>query len=377
MKKQLKDKHEILKNIVNNIPYYIFWKNKDLEFEGANKLVVEATGFSSEEELIGKTDFDCPWEESEALFFRKIDQEVMDSGKPILNIEEPQLQADGTEKTLLTSKVPLYDDEGNVSGILGIFTDITSRKNLELEREKHIQELQSIQSKLIQSAKMKSLGEMAGGIAHEINNPLAIIKSSAARLRRVSKRGELTHEEILEGCLRIEETVDRCQNIINALKGFSRDGSKESHEAINLSSVLSTIFNLSSEKVKEKGIDFINPPTDELIFCQRISSEQILLNLINNSMDALVYTENPFIKLKIKSDNDFVTVDIIDNGIGIPKSLQQKVFEPFYTTKELNKGTGLGLSVSRGMAEQNGGTLEYSRIDDLSIFSLKIKKAQI
>jgi len=372
-----KTKHDILKNIVNNIPYFIFWKNKNFEYQGANKLFFEAAGFSTEKELIGKTDFDCAWEKREAISFRKIDKEVMETGTPILNLEESQLQADGTDYTVLTSKVPLYDKEGNINGILGIYTDISSRKNLELEKEKYIEELKSIQSKLIHSEKMKSLGEMAGGIAHEINNPLAIIKTSAARLRRVQVRGELSEQELIEGCIRIEETVDRCNNIINALKGFSRDGSKEKPEVLELSTVLTTIFNLSSEKVKIKGIDFINPGTDELIFCQRICSEQIILNLVNNSMDALIYTEDPFIKFDIKSDNDFVTVDIIDNGFGIPNSLQQKVFEPFYTTKELNKGTGLGLSVSRGMAEQNGGSLEYRRDNKLSIFSLKIKKAQI
>lgn len=121
----------ILNNLVDNIPFFVFWKNRNSEYMGCNRAFTRVAGIERPEDIIGKTDYDLAWERSEADFYRKIDKEVMDKGEPMLNIEETQLQADGKRASILTSKVPLKDAEGNVTGILGIYADITERREME------------------------------------------------------------------------------------------------------------------------------------------------------------------------------------------------------------------------------------------------------
>lgn len=138
---ELQAQKELLNNIIDHVPASIFWKNRDLTYAGCNQALAEQAGFSSPAEVVGKTDFDLPWRKEEADFFRECDRKVVESGQPLLNIEEPQKQADGKDATLLTSKVPLTDAAGEVIGLLGIFTDISERKELEKTLENERQRL--------------------------------------------------------------------------------------------------------------------------------------------------------------------------------------------------------------------------------------------
>ncbi|MFA6636226.1 MAG: PAS domain S-box protein [Candidatus Omnitrophota bacterium] len=122
----------LLSNLMDNIPFFVFWKDRESVYLGCNKAFAEVSGVGDPASIVGKTDYDLTWKKEESDFFRKIDREVMERGEPVLNIEEPQLQADGKEAIVLTSKVPLRDINGNITGILGIYTDITERKEKEL-----------------------------------------------------------------------------------------------------------------------------------------------------------------------------------------------------------------------------------------------------
>ncbi len=128
---KLREQEELLRNVISNVPHYVFWKDRNSVFLGCNQNLARVAGLRSPEDIIGKTDYDLAWQREEAEFFRHCDREVMDRGEPMLNIEEPQHQADGKDATLLTSKVPLRDRDGQVVGILGIYADITSRKQAE------------------------------------------------------------------------------------------------------------------------------------------------------------------------------------------------------------------------------------------------------
>ena len=123
---------DLFETVLANVPASIFWKDRNSVYLGANKRFAQDTGLQNPDELLGKTDYDMAWTPEEADFYRRCDREVMDSGQPLLNIEESQRQADGREVYLLTNKVPLRDESGDVYGMLGIYMDITKRKRAEM-----------------------------------------------------------------------------------------------------------------------------------------------------------------------------------------------------------------------------------------------------
>lgn len=128
-----KEKHKnLFETILANVPASIFWKDRNSVYLGANKRFAQDAGLRTPDELIGKTDYEMAWTQEESDFYRQCDREVMDSGQPLLNIEESQRQADGQEVYLLTNKVPLRDESGAVYGMLGIYMDITRRKQAEM-----------------------------------------------------------------------------------------------------------------------------------------------------------------------------------------------------------------------------------------------------
>lgn len=139
--KRLIDGERVLEMLVKNIPNQVFWKSRDLVYMGCNQMFANVTGMTSPSEVVGKTDFDFHRDPAHAESYREWDKKIMDEGKIILDIEESYHNADGSEGTVLTSKVPLKNDAGEVFGILGICTDITERKKMELSHKELIKEL--------------------------------------------------------------------------------------------------------------------------------------------------------------------------------------------------------------------------------------------
>lgn len=233
-------------------------------------------------------------------------------------------------------------------------------------------EFMNEQSKrLAHTSKLASMGEMASGVAHEINNPLSIITGSAS----VINKSLDNHDRVTNEVDRIKKSVDRISKIIIGMRKFSRKSEKLTKSYHSLSSLVDESLLIINTKLKEHNVPIevieFNPIT---IYCDELKISQIIVNLISNAIDESSKQENPWIKIKAFTDNSNVNIIVIDSGHGIKKEIQDKLFNPFFTTKDIGKGTGIGLSISKSLAEEHDGSLEYKLIDGHTAFVLKVPK---
>lgn len=241
------------------------------------------------------------------------------------------------------------------------------------EKVKMQKEIDENRSRQVNTSRLAALGEMAGGIAHEINNPLSIIRAQADQLQRHIKRAELDPNAVIgNGLEKIIGTVDRISKIIKGLKTLSRDSSNDLMIEHDLLDITNDTLYLFMEKLKCKNISFeLEYPKDRItIFCRPVEIAQVLTNLINNSFDAVDGTPNAWIKISVKTDRDVVNLSFIDSGEGIPKDKIEKIFHPFFTTKEVGKGTGLGLSISKNIIENHNGKFSYEEDAPHTMFKI-------
>jgi signal transduction histidine kinase len=215
---------------------------------------------------------------------------------------------------------------------------------------------------LRENSKMIALGEMAGGVAHEINNPLAIVRTKASQLRRLIASDRFEKTQSISFLQEIEDTSIRMSKIVDGLRTFSRSSSNEIKAPIQLSKLLSDVQGLCQERLNNSGVKLeIKVIEDIELNCRAVQIEQVLVNLINNAFDAINGTNAPWISLEVKKTNDKIEVLVTDSGSGIPDKIADKLMQPFFTTKPVGKGTGLGLSISVGIAESHGGSLILNR----------------
>lgn len=285
-------------------------------------------------------------------------------------IKQETLVAFNSPRGIFSSWFRIYDVEGNIKYIaargryaynsghtyfIGVNWDITKEKLTE-------ETLRNQEAKIISSARLSSLGEMAGGIAHEINNPLSVIQARSAQLKRRIVKGETSQDEILKGLSNIESTCSRIVKIINGLRTISRDGEKDPYDKISIQDCINEFINLTSEKFKNHGIavKLLMPPKPLYVLGRAVQIEQVLMNIVNNSYDAVLPLEEKWIQISLDQINDSeLEIRICDSGSGVPQQISQKIFEPFFTTKEIGRGTGIGLSISKSIIEEHSGEFSY------------------
>lgn len=245
----------------------------------------------------------------------------------------------------------------------------TERKRLEKEVEEH-------HAHLVNAAKMSELGRMASGIAHEINNPLAVIKSHAGLIKDILGDKSPNLQDAKKLLEKIEHTVTRIARIISGLRTFSRDGCSDPFLPANLFQVVGETLELTYEQFKRNNIKLtVNVPCDLELKCRATQISQVLLNLINNSCDAIAHLNERWIRIEAVEYSDTIEISLTDSGSGIDEKINSQMFQPFFTTKEVGKGTGLGLSISYGIAKMHGGELKFDETWPHTRFVLKLPKA--
>jgi len=269
---------------------------------------------------------------------------------------------DGTYRWFLSRGIPQKDSRGTVLKWIGTATDIDDQKQgsetLEQKVYERTEALKVANLALIHSAKMIALGEMAGGIAHEINNPLTIISVRAELLERELDCDKYDKINCQKSITSIKSTVARIAKIISGLKTFSRNAENAPQREESVAEIFSNSLALCKERFERENISLIcDNIEDATISCRAVQISQVILNLLNNAFDATQALEKKWIKIEIKNYSSHVEIRISDSGCGISPEISSKIMQPFFTTKPVGKGIGLGLSISTGIVEEHGGTL--------------------
>lgn len=276
------------------------------------------------------------------------------------NIPESWLKTkDGEEIPVEIRSFSIYDDEGNFLRTFSILRDI--------------REIKDLQQSLVQAGKLAAIGELASGVAHDINNPLTVILLSNEMLMKEISRNEPEAGSSLARVKDYAEDIHRAsksiQKLADHLRNFSR-GVAEHAERVDLHDTITDALFITSNKIKTANVTVSNsvPKGDHFVDARPNQLEQVFVNLIGNACDAMTGLPERNLTISIESTQregaDCWICRLADTGKGIPKEMLEDIFQSFFTTKEKGKGTGLGLSISRGIISDHKGDIEVlSEID--------------
>jgi signal transduction histidine kinase len=213
--------------------------------------------------------------------------------------------------------------------------------------------------KINQMTRLAALVEMSAGLSHEINNPITVIKGKNTQLLRSAKSGQLDSLKIKEYIDVVNNNADRITTIARKLKEFSNSSENAPYVNASLKKILDEVAIFSLEKFSDQSIElkFQEISDDVQVNCRPPQIVQVILGLINNSFDAIKNLNEKWVHVMVEVQDKTISISVIDSGHGIPLEIQNKIMEPFFTTKEIGKGTGLGLTSSLGIVQSHGGNL--------------------
>lgn len=226
------------------------------------------------------------------------------------------------------------------------------------------EDLEKKRQESIEHARMGTLVDMAGSVAHEINNPLTIILGWVQLLNNSVEKGS-PKEKILVGLDNIFQSVLRVESVVRGLSAFAKEGGSEEVKDLSIQEVLQTTLSICQTTLNDMGISFVSEDfkSDVVIKGREGMFIQVFFNLIKNSMEAIKNLEERWIKINFEINNKELRIFFTDSGDGIPKEIQSKIMIPFFTTHEMEKGEaaiGLGLSVCKGIIEEHGGAFSLN-----------------
>ncbi|MBF0452886.1 MAG: HAMP domain-containing protein [Candidatus Magnetomorum sp.] len=370
-----------MNNIIQNMNDSLIVINQKFDIETINIATERLLGYSSEQLLGQPVNMILP-EPMVSDFFNNLKH--MANGKILFPKESNYLTKDGACIPILFSATAMREssDHEYIAYLL-LALNIKEKKETEHALKSAYLKLQQTQSQLIQSGKLASIGELAAGVAHELNQPLMVIRTAAQYMKRAQEKKKLTIDDVAELNETVEKNTRRMMNIINHLRAFSRQSMNE-FTRVNVNQVVEDAFLLISEQLRLRNIQVKKNLATDIpdIYGDQHQLEQVILNLLTNSRDAILAQTDScencsgmitITTQSLKPEDDAVAIFVKDNGIGINETSLDKIFDPFYTTKDVGKGTGLGLSISYGIIKAHHGHIRVIHSEkNETVFSIKL-----
>jgi two-component system NtrC family sensor kinase len=407
-------------SLVETIPQMILCKDLEGRFTFANQKFCAELG-TTLDQITGKSDLDFfPRELAEK--YRRDDKTMLDSGQ-VLDVVEEHVTPKGEKLYVQVMKTPLFGADNKPIGIQAIFWDVTERlraeeklkeQNVTLaalarsEREAH-QALKFAQSRMVQTEKLASLGQLVAGVAHEINNPLAFVSNNIAvlerdlqdmislinlyrKIERPDAAGQAALNEQIESVSqqldldyslanlprlieRTREGLRRIERIVKDLRLFARVDEGDWNE-VDLNPGIESSINMLQGHARKKAVRLaaeLEPLP--LVRCRAARVHQVIVNLLMNAIDACEPEGCVTLRTHAEPETDRVCIDVTDTGCGIAPEIRERIFDPFFTTKPIGEGTGLGLSISYGIVEEHKGTIDVqSTAGTGSCFSVRLPR---
>lgn len=346
----LKASEERYHSLVENLPLGVYRNTPEPggRFIMANKATMQIHGYASAEKFL-----ETP---VASLYINPSDrQRLSDKLVALGKITAEEVLLKRNDESPLWASITataIKDASGNVKYFDGIIEDITQRRMAE-------RTIIEQRMKMIASSRLSSLGVMARGVAHEINNPLAIISVGLEQLHEICSTEEKPYERGKAVVATIARNVDRIQRIVRGLRNLSRDTDHEPLGTRSIKELLDDALSLCRGRFRNNHIDLIEDdiPADLSIECRPVQISQAVMNLLCNAEEAVEQVPTKWIHVTCKDNGDHVELCIADSGHGVPDEFRDRIFEPFFSTKAIGKGTGLGLSVARGLVESHHGEL--------------------
>ena len=354
------------REILNAIPADIAVFDPNHKYLFVNKNAVKDDMIR--EWIIGKDDFDYCRKFNKPISIaesrRSIFNEAINNGPGTLEEKVPGKQG---EQYHLRHMVPIYDENNEVRFVIGYGVDITSIKQTQLDLE--------------EAKRLSVVGEFAAGIAHEVNNPLAVIlaKSQLLQLQVLQLSiPDNSKTRIYQTIDTINKTCLFTSELIRNLKSFSSKADFEHLEYISLLKTIGIALKLSGKRCENENIKIIiDVPPELTLLCNEVALGQVFMNLLTNSIDALKDLSDKWIKIETKTDGKILKICFTDSGKGIPDRISTRILQPFFTTKEPGSGTGLGLSISSKSVTKMGGKLYYNRKSINTQFIIEFKSFEL
>jgi two-component system NtrC family sensor kinase len=379
---QLNSEKTLLSEVLRSIPLLVYWKDSQLRYVGVNQAFLALRGLAGEDAVLGRreTELDCADELSAAL--DPLEQQVMLTGVAVDNQRVILATSDQPRCALLLSVLPKTDERGVVRGVIGVAADVTHVSTLEQQ--------------LAQASRLESIGQLAAGIAHEINTPVQYVSDNtrflvssftevqnlllalralpeddtpgSTRLRGLMNGVDLDFlgEEIPAALAQSLEGLDRVTQIVRAMKDFSHPGHGRAAADLNRA-VESTVQVSRNEWRYVAALELDLDPDVGMVRCHEGELKQVLLNIVVNAAQAIA--TDPArqdtralgkISLRTERVDGGVRITVTDDGPGMDESVRTKIFDPFFTTKPVGQGTGQGLSMAYAVVQRHGGTLAVS-----------------